>query len=57
MNLKILSVSIITIAFLANPAFAKKPKHEKKHADKHGHSHNDGHKHKKKRLPPGLQKK
>ncbi|MEH6458234.1 MAG: hypothetical protein V7749_18035 [Cocleimonas sp.] len=61
MNLKTLFVSIFAIAFLVNPAFAKKPKHAQKHAEKHGHSHNHGHKHnnkhKKKRLPPGLQKK
>ena len=53
MNCKTLFISITAIAFLANPAFAKKPKHANKHADKHGHKHKHKHKH----LPPGLQKK
>ena len=47
MNFKTLFISITAIAFLASPAFAKKPKHANKHADKHKHKH----------LPPGLQKK
>ncbi len=53
MKIKTLFISITAIAFLANSAFAKKPKHAEKHAEKHGHKH----KHKQKRLPPGLQKK
>ena len=59
MNIKTLFVSVFAIIFLANPAFAKKPKHANKHAQKHGHNHKHGNsqKHKKKRLPPGLQKK
>ena len=59
MNLKTLSVAIVTIAFLANPAFAKKPKHANKHDHKHAHDNkqDNGQKYKKKRLPPGLQKK
>ena len=63
MNIKTLFVTIIAVAFLSNPAFAKKPKHADKHANKyaqeHGHGKSHGHKNKnkKKRLPPGLQKK
>lgn len=59
MSIKILCVSIATIALLANPAFAKKPKHAQKYAEEHNHNHNHGHskKYKKKRLPPGLRKK
>lgn len=61
MNIKTLSVAVIAVAFLANPAFSKKPKHANKHgnkhAQKHGHKHGHSQKHKKKRLPPGLQKK
>ena len=53
MNIKMLFISTIAIAFLASPALAKKPKHAQKHAEKHGQKH----KYKKKRLPPGLQKK
>ncbi len=61
MNIKNLFITFVAVAFLTNPAFAKKPKHAEKyghkHAQKHGHKYNHGHKNKKKRLPPGLQKK
>ena len=61
MNIKTLFIAITATAFLANSAFAKKPKHANKHVEDHGHSHThknkNKHKNKRKHLPPGLQKK